>query len=119
MGSDDMTDAEIAEFMGWSLQASDRMKGDPDSFVGRVHRLVAEVQRRERAELDALKADVLPALQIGLAAASEVAERYHQEMRGYRPHIHALLDDNTRLVRLMVEALMPQKPATPVEGAPV
>lgn len=114
-----MTDAEIAEFMGWSQQASARMRGDPDSFVGRVHRLVAEVQRRERVRLDALKAEVLPALQIGLAAASEVAERYHQEMRGYRPHIHAQLDDDTRQVRLMVEAMMPQKPASPIEGVPV
>ena len=114
-----MTDAEIAEFMGWSLQASDRMKDDPQSFVGRVHRLVAEARRREQAKLDALKAEVLPVLQIGLAAASEVAERYHQEMRGCRPHIHALLDDNTRQVHSMVEALMPQKPASPIEGAPV
>lgn len=46
-----MTDAEIAEFMGWSQQATDRMKDDPDSFVGRVHRLVAEVRRRERQAL--------------------------------------------------------------------
>jgi hypothetical protein len=114
-----MTDAEIAEFMGWSLQASDRMKDEPQSFVGRVHRLVAEVRRREQAKLDALKAEVLPVLQIGLAAASEVAERYHQEMRGYRPHIHALLDDNTRHMQLMVEALMPQKPTSPIEGVPV
>ena len=43
-----MTDAEIAEFMGWSQQATDRMRDDPDSFISRVHRLVAEVQRRER-----------------------------------------------------------------------
>ena len=57
-----MTDAEIAEFMGWSQQATDRMKDDPDSFVGRVHRLVAEVRRRERQALGAQRDDLLQAL---------------------------------------------------------
>ena len=45
-----MTDAEIAEFMGWSQQA-DRMRDNPDSIVSLVYRLVAEVRRRERQAL--------------------------------------------------------------------
>lgn len=58
-----MTDAEIAEFMGWSQQATDRMRDDPDSFISRVHRLVAEVRRRERQALGAQRDDLLQALE--------------------------------------------------------
>ena len=104
-----MTADEIAEFMGWS--PTDKMR--EDSFVGRVHRLVAEVQRRER---EALKASVLPALQIGLMAAHEVAENYHAEMRGYRPEVHRRVDDEERQVREALKLVMGRPE---IEGVPV
>lgn len=63
-----MTDAEIAEFMGWSQQATDRMRDDPDSFVGRVRRLVAEVQRRDREALKLVQSTI-----IQMAAIDEAA----------------------------------------------
>ena len=56
-----MTDAEIAEFMGWSQQA-DRMRDNPDSLVSLVYRLVAEVRRRERQALGAQRDDLMQAL---------------------------------------------------------
>lgn len=63
---------------------------------------------------------VLEALQIGLAAAHEVAERYHAEMRGYRPEVHQRVDDEERQVRGALKLVMAvtNRPAE-IEGVPV
>lgn len=69
-----MTDAEIAEFMGWSQQATDRMRDDPDSFISRVHRLVAEVRRREHVARAAERDDLMQALEKVNLVASRAIE---------------------------------------------
>lgn len=106
-----MTDQEIIEFMGWPSVRPEWLREGRSSIWGLTRLLVDEVQRRESLKLDALKAEVLAALQIGLDAAEEVAERYHQEMQGYRPHVHAMLDNNVLLIKARIEALTAGKPA--------
>ena len=105
-----MTDQEIIDFMDWARVRPEWMREGRSSIWGRTRLLVDEVQRRESLRVDALRAEVLAALQIGLDAAEEVAERYHQEMRGYRPHIHAMLDDNVKLIKARIEALQAGRP---------
>lgn len=105
-----MTDQEIIDFMDWPSVKPEWLREGRSSIWGRTRLLVDEVERRELLKLDALRAELLGALQIGLDAAEEVAERYHQEMHGYRPHVHAMLDDNVKLIKARIEALTAGRP---------
>jgi chromosome segregation ATPase len=86
-----------------------------------VLRLRAEVTRREldylhldtqaamlmdeRDKLRAAAQQALEALDVGLGAAEEVAERTHQELAGYMPHIHDQVDADVRIIDSAIAAL--------------
>ncbi len=74
------------------------------AFEPRLNRLEPSLNRSEPGVVQGAFLPVqslrqlLKALQIGLAAAHEVAEHYHAEMRGYRPEVHQRVDDEEQQV---------------------
>jgi hypothetical protein len=48
---------------------------------------------------------LLEALEVGAAAAHEVAARYHQEMAGYRPKVHEQMDAEAQQVKAALDEM--------------
>lgn len=79
------------------------------SFDGfHPHEPIAQVVRNNQ---------IVEALEIGLDAAQEVAIRAHEELAGYKPDKHAMVDDNVRKIKDGIAAIGAQTGSDATDAA--